>query len=137
MLIPNPDLDFRTSYPKIHFWANLGPNIQSCPFCLKIKSEDSESGYRFLRFRPQNPFLGKFWSKKSKLSLFLENWHTSHLDDGDSYSNISFLNFQPLIHFWANLGKKSQSCPVWLKIGTQCLDDVDSYSDIAFFNFQF
>ena len=44
---------------------------------------------------PQNSFLGKFGSKKSKLSVFPENWHAWHLDDADSYSNISFLNFQP------------------------------------------
>ena len=36
VLIPNPDLDFLNSDPKIYFWANLGPKIQSCPFCLKI-----------------------------------------------------------------------------------------------------
>ena len=30
-----PNLD-QISNPKIHFWANLGPKIQSCPFCLKI-----------------------------------------------------------------------------------------------------
>ena len=36
VLIPNPDLDFRNSDPKIHFWANLCPKIQSCLFCLKI-----------------------------------------------------------------------------------------------------
>ena len=36
VLIPNPDLDFWNSNPKIHFWANLGSKIQSCPFCLKI-----------------------------------------------------------------------------------------------------
>ena len=36
MLIPNPDLEFRNSDPKIHFWANLGAKNQSCPFYLKI-----------------------------------------------------------------------------------------------------
>ena len=36
MLIPNPDLDFKNFDPKIHFWANLGRKIQSCPFCPKI-----------------------------------------------------------------------------------------------------
>ena len=36
VLIPNPDLDFWNSDPKIHFWANLGPKSQSCLFCLKI-----------------------------------------------------------------------------------------------------
>ena len=29
VLIPNPDLDFWNADPKIHFWANLGPKIQS------------------------------------------------------------------------------------------------------------
>ena len=33
---------------------------------------DSESGLRFLKFQPQNPFLGKFRPKKSKLSVCLK-----------------------------------------------------------------
>ena len=36
VLIPNLDLDFWSSYPKINFWANLDPKIQICLFCLKI-----------------------------------------------------------------------------------------------------
>ena len=36
VLISNPDLDFSNFDLKIYFWANLGPKIQSCPFCLKI-----------------------------------------------------------------------------------------------------
>ena len=36
LLIPNPDLEFWNSDPKIHFWANLSPKIQNWPFCLKI-----------------------------------------------------------------------------------------------------
>ena len=36
MLIPNPDLKFRNSNPKIHLWANLGAKNGSCTFCLKI-----------------------------------------------------------------------------------------------------
>ena len=36
VLIPNPDLDFWNSDPKIHFWANFDPKIQNCWFCLKI-----------------------------------------------------------------------------------------------------
>ena len=34
VLIPNPGLDFWNSDPKIHFWANLCPKIQSCLFFL-------------------------------------------------------------------------------------------------------
>ena len=75
---------------------------------------DSEYRLRFLKFQPQNPFLGQFGPKKSKLSVLTENWRTWCLKDTDPYFNISFLNFQPKIHFWANLGQKSQSC---LKIG--------------------
>ena len=50
-----------------------------------LGSADSESGLRFLKFRPQNPVLGKFGPKKSKLSVFPENWHGWHLDEADSY----------------------------------------------------
>ena len=64
---------------------------------------------------------GQFRSKKSKLSVFPENWHTWHLHNADSYSNISFLKFQPQTHFWANLGQKSQSWLFCLKTGTHVL----------------
>ena len=37
VLIPNPDLEFRNSNPKI-FLGQFWPKIQSCPFCLKIGS---------------------------------------------------------------------------------------------------
>ena len=40
MLIPNPDLNFCNSDPKIHFWANLVPKSQSCLFFLKIGTHD-------------------------------------------------------------------------------------------------
>ena len=60
---------------------------------------------------------GKFGSKRSKLSILTENWHTQYLKDDDSYSVINFLNFPPEIYFWANLGRKSQSCLFCLKIG--------------------
>ena len=32
--------------------------------------------------------------------------------------DLDFWNFDPKIGFWANLGRKSQSCPFFLKIGT-------------------
>ena len=59
----------------------------------------------------------KFRPKNLKLFILTENWHTWYLEDADSYSDISFLNFQPKIHFWANLGQKGQSCLFCLKIG--------------------
>ena len=83
-----------------------------------IEGADFECRFRFLKFRPQDPFLGKFGPKKSNLSVLPENWHTWYLEDVNSYFNISFQNSQPKIHFWANLGQKTQSCPFCLKIGT-------------------
>ena len=80
---------------------------------------DSQSRLRFLKFRPQNQFLGKFGPKNSKLSILSENWQIWYLKDADSHSNIIFLNFKSQFPCWANLGSKTQSCPVWLKIGTQ------------------
>ena len=41
-----------------------------------IGGVDSESRFRFLKFRLQNPFLGKFGPKNSKLSVLSENWYT-------------------------------------------------------------
>ena len=73
---------------------------------------------RFLKFRPQDLFLGKFGPKKSNLSVLPENWHTWYIEDDNSYFNISFQNLQSKIHFWANLSQKTQSCPFCLKIGT-------------------
>ena len=63
------------------------PQIQtkknkSCPFGLKISTHgilevytDSRFRLRFLKSQPQNPFLGKFGLKKSKLPLLPDNWH--------------------------------------------------------------
>ena len=84
----------------------------------ELRVAKSKSGLSFLKFGPQNPFLGKFVPKKSKLSVLPENWHTWYLEDADFYSNISFPNLHPYIHFWANLGQKGWSCPFWLKIST-------------------
>ena len=90
-------------------WAispNLGRKIKSW-HTWYIGGVDSESRLRFLKFRPQNPFLGKFVSKNSKLSLISENWYTYYLKDANSESK---LKFDPKIHFWANLGTQTQSC---------------------------
>ena len=63
--------------------------------------------------------MGKFGSKNSKLFPLPETRHTEYLNYDNSYSNISFPNFQSQIYFWSNLGQKSQHCPFCLKIGTQ------------------
>ena len=61
--------------------------------------------------------MGKFGLKKSKLFVLTENSHIWYLGSVDSESRLRFLKFWPKIHFWANLGWKSQSCPFSLKIG--------------------
>ena len=65
VLILNRELDFWNSDPKIHFWANLGPKLQSCVFCLKI---DTHSISRMLI---PNPDLD-LWSFDAKIH-FLAN----------------------------------------------------------------
>ena len=84
--------------------------------------------------------MGKFGPNKSKLSVIIENWHTWYLEDAGSYSNITFMNFQLQIPFWANLNQKvcfksklfvlSKSWHTWH------LEDADSYFNICFFNFE-
>ena len=89
-------------------WAispNLDRKIQSSSFWLKIGSHGilevliPNPDLRFLKIQLQNPFLGKFGPKKTKLSVLSENWRIWYLKEADSYSDISFLNFQPKIHF--------------------------------------
>ena len=125
-LIPNPGLDFWNSDPKIYFWENLGRKNQSCLFCLKI---GTHSISRMLILIPTLVFwvsnyksiFGQIWAKTIKVVHFA--WKLAHIvsRDDHSYSNISFLNFQPLIHFWANLCQKSQNCPFCLKIDTHSI----------------
>ena len=65
--------------------------------------------------------MAKFGAKTSKLSAFPENLRTQYLQDADSYSDISFLNFQPYFHFWVNLSQTIKSCPFCLKTGTKSI----------------
>ena len=118
VLIPNPDLDFWNSNPKIHFWANLGPKSKTCQFCLKIGTHVIS---RMLILFPrklilvlvlvfwisyQKSILSKFGPKKSKFSILPENWHIWYLKEADSCSGSSFLNFLSKIHFGQVWAKK-------------------------------
>ena len=82
---------FQNSEPRINFWASLGQKKLKLSLLPEnwrtwyLGRTDSESGVRFWKFHPQNPVLGKFRLKKSKLSV----------EDTDLYSDISFLNFKP------------------------------------------
>ena len=73
---------------------------------MYLGNADSESGLRFPKFQPQNPFLGKLGPKKSKLSVLPENWHNDILEVLIPNLGLDFQNSDPKIHFWANLGQK-------------------------------
>ena len=98
MLIPNPDLDFWNFDPKIHFWANLGPKIQSCPFCLKIGTHGIS---RMLILIPtlvfwiSNPnFLFRpIWAGNTKVVRF--NWKLAHM-----VSRGCWFLFQHVFSYW-------------------------------------
>ena len=75
VLIPNADLDFWNSDPKIHFWANLGPEKQNCSFCLKIGTHGIS---RIAILIPtlvfwisnEKSIFGQIWVKKVKVAYF-------------------------------------------------------------------
>ena len=116
VLIPNPDLEFWNSYPRIHFRANLGRETQSCLFCLKIGTHGIS---RMLILVPTIVFwiknsksiFGQIWAEKVKSCPFWmkidthththththAHTHREYLEDVDSYFNISFLKFQTYI----------------------------------------
>ena len=101
----------------------------------ELRVAKSKSGLSFLKFGPQNPFLGKFVPKKSKLSVLPENWHTWYLEDAEFYSNISFWICNPksiLEQTWAKKSKLSILAENW---HTEYLEDANSYSVISFLNF--
>ena len=63
-----------------------------------------------------SPNLGQ---KNLKLSFFSEISTHSILEVVNLNPNLHFRNSDHKILWWANLGRKSQSCPFCLKIGTQ------------------
>ena len=69
---------------------------------------DTESGLRFLKFRSQNPFLGKFVPKKPKFSILTENWRTEYIEDSVSF----FFQFPTLNPFLGKLGPKTSKLSI-------------------------
>ena len=82
MQIPNPDLDFWNSDPKIQFWENLGWKSQSCPFFLKIGTHGILTmlilipTLVFWISYPKSIF-GQIWAKKVKIVCFA--WKVVHM----------------------------------------------------------
>ena len=92
-----------------------------------------------MKFWPQaqNPFLGKFGPKNSKLSVLPENWCTIVSQDADSESSLRFLKFRPQNQFLGKFGPKNSELSVlsenWY---TKYLKDVDSESSLRFLKFR-
>ena len=134
MLIPDPDLVFLNSDPKIYFWANLGRKSQRCPFCWKISSHSIS---RMLIFIPTLVFwisspisaFGKMWAEKIKAVCLV--WKLAHMVSwrcwfqirawnfwnsdpkiyfwGPKFPELDLQNFDPEIHFLTSLGHKSHT----------------------------
>ena len=81
VFIPNPDLDFWNIDSKIYFWVNLGPKIQSWPFCLKIvaRSISRMIPNLDLDFRNFDSKIrwGQIWAQKFKVVRFV--WNLVHM----------------------------------------------------------
>ena len=78
VLIPNPDLNVWNSDAKTHFGLKKS-KLSVLPdnwHTWYLERDDSESEVRFLKFLHQNPFLGRFASKKQ--SLFILIWDLTH-----------------------------------------------------------
>ena len=97
-------------------WAispNLSRKIKSCPFWLKNGTHGgvySESRLRFLKFRPQNP--PKIQNCPFCLEIGAQGISRMLILNPD----LDFSNFDPKIHFCANLGPKPPSCPFCLMV---------------------
>ena len=114
--------------PKYHTWLGNFPKFRLKHSKLSILSEnwltryvggaDSESRLRFLKFRPQNPFLGKFGLKMSNCPFCLKIGTHGISRMLILIPTLIFWNSNPKIYFWANLGQKSQSCAFCLKIAS-------------------
>ena len=135
--------DFQNSDPKIHFWAYLGQKKSKLlvlavnRFTWYLGGADSASGDRFSKFRPQNPLLGIFGPKKSKLPDFFKNCHTEYLNDLILIPKLVFRISNPKSIFRQIWDKKVKAvCFVWKLAHTQYFKDADAYFDISFLKFQ-
>ena len=71
-----------------------------------VRGAVSRSGLRFLKFSPQNSFLGKFGLKKSKLSVLPKNRYTWYLGKADSKSGVRFSKVLAKNPFLGKFGPK-------------------------------
>ena len=89
VVIPNLDVDFWNSNPKILFWAKLGQKSQSCLFYLKIGTRSISRMLILIpilisQFLNLNPFLGKISPANGTL-CFVWCSYTSYLKGVDLF----------------------------------------------------
>ena len=87
-----------SSNPKIHFWANLDQKFKAVYFVYKVALTVFQGcwflfQHQFSEFPTLKFIFGQIWAKKSnrffrpkksKLSVFHENWHWWYFEDADS-----------------------------------------------------
>ena len=139
VLIPNADLDFWNSDPKIHFWANLGPKIQSCSLCLKIGAQSvlrmliPDLELDFLNFDLKIHFLAHLGWKSHSCPV----WLTQSVSTMLILIPTLFFSVSNPKSFLDKFGPKNLKLFIltehWY---TGYIEDADSYSDNGFLNFQ-
>ena len=145
MQIPNPDLDFWNSDPKIHFWANLGRKSLVYSVWLKIGTQSVWTMLILiptLFFSVSNPksFFGQIWAEKIKVVHF--DWKLAHMVYWGCWILFRQWIFELLTldSLLGKFGLKESKLFVlpenWhIHMHTQYLKDVDSYFDISFLKF--
>ena len=133
---------FRFSDFKICFWANLGPKIQSRPFCLKIGAHGIS---RMLILIPtlvfwiSNPnfIFGQVWAKKVKVVRF--NWKLAQIISRGCWFLFQhwFYEFPTVNSLLGKFGPKKSNLFILLENWhTWYLEDADSYFKISFLIFK-
>ena len=100
----------------ISFLGKFGPKLSKLSVSTEnwqiqcLENADSESRLRFLKFRPQNP--PKIQNCPFCLEISAQGISRMLILNPD----LDFSNFDPKIHFCANLGPKPPSCPFCLMV---------------------
>ena len=139
------------SKPEIHFWANLGPKIQSCLFCLKIgahsisRMQIPNTDLEFWKSDPKIRFWANFGRKSQAVHFFwklacMASWRCWFLFKQFIFGQIWTEKVKVVCFAW-NLAHPRYR--YWFLFWYQFsqilnlnLEDADSYSEISFLKFQ-
>ena len=126
--IPNLDLNFWNSDPKINFWGNLDRKSKKCPLCLKIGTHGIS---RMLILIPTLVFcipnrksiFCQIWPEKFKVFLFAPKF-AHRVSQGCWFLFRLSSKFPTLTPFFGKFQPKKLNCLLCLKADTECLEDV-------------